>query len=95
LQVNYAQNLDRIQALEALVSIYGSGAICVVGGNWRIFNEMIIASGAKLQLNSPVLALDKSVRQGKTLWEVLSDKGIDTFDGVVLASPYVFSQLTI
>lgn len=89
--MNYAQNIDRIQALEALVSIFGIGAMRIVGGNWRIFNEMIIASGAKLHLNSPVFAIDKAVRDGRTVWDVLSNEGTETFDTVVLASPYVSS----
>jgi prenylcysteine oxidase / farnesylcysteine lyase len=91
LQVNYAQNIDQIQALEGLVSIFGNGAMCIVGGNWRIFNEMIIDSGAEIHLNSPIFAIDKSVRDGKTVWEVSSNEGTETFDSVVLASPYVSS----
>ena len=50
---------------------------------------MIIASGAQTRLNSAVFAIDKSLRDGRTVWEVLSNEGRETFDGIVLASPYV------
>lgn len=89
-QANYAQNLDRIQALEALVSIFGGGGINVAGGNSKIFKEMIVASGAKLHLNNPVIAIHQVTRQEKTYWAVSSDRGTTVYDGVVLASPYVF-----
>jgi prenylcysteine oxidase / farnesylcysteine lyase len=93
-QVNYAQNLDQIQALEALVCVYASNnqGLSVVGGNWRIFSEMILASGAKLLLETRVNGIERVDYHGKTKWRVYSNDNEDEselFDGVVLASPYV------
>jgi protoporphyrinogen oxidase len=61
----------------------------VVGGNWQIFNEMIIASGAKLHLNTPVIGIEEVNRHGKTAWRISSTAATKDFDGVVLAAPYV------
>ena len=94
MKVNYAQNLNQIQALEALVCVFAgnSEGLSIVGGNWRIFNEMIIASGAKLQLETRVNGVEQIERNGKTKWRVYSnddEEESEVFDGVVLASPYV------
>jgi protoporphyrinogen oxidase len=66
----------------------------VVGGNWKIFNEMIIASGAQVSLNNPVTSIERTERPGRSTWRVTFKDGCQTFDGVVLATPYVFSQFT-
>jgi prenylcysteine oxidase / farnesylcysteine lyase len=86
--------MNRIQALEALVCLSAGGAVSVVGGNWRIFNEMIIDSGAKLNLDTPVISIDKAIRGGKILWGVSSAEGSRLYDGVVIASPFVFPRLS-
>jgi Prenylcysteine lyase len=95
-QVNYAQNLDQIQALEALVCVFASSSAgySVIGGNWRIFDEMIIASGAKLHLNTPVLEIENITYKGQTKWKVSLDGDDHIYDGVVLASPYVHPFVT-
>jgi len=89
-QVNYAQNLNEIQALESLVCLSTSGARAVKEGNWRIFSEMITASGGKLHLNTPVLRITEGKRDGKAVWEVTTRNHTESFDAIVLASPYVF-----
>ena len=88
-QVNYAQNLNEIQALEALVSIFGSDAKSIDGGNWQIFAHMICESRSKFQLNTPVIGIEEIDRDEGAAWRVYTDKGSQLFDGVVLASPYV------
>jgi prenylcysteine oxidase / farnesylcysteine lyase len=89
-RVNYAQNIDEIHGLEALVSIVASGAQSVVGGNWRIFHEMIVASGAKLLLHSSVTGIEQvKMSAGRVGWRVTMNGSSENFDGVVLASPYV------
>ena len=95
IKVNYAQNLNEIQALEALVCVFAGSSIAfsVDGGNWRIFDEMIIASGANLLLNTPVTSIEKVIQKGTVKWKVSSNDGEETiYDGVVLASPYVPSS---
>jgi len=70
--------------------------LSVIGGNWRIFDEMIIASGAKLHLETSVNGIEKIEYHGKTKWRVYSNDNEDEselFDGVVLASPYVSPSL--
>lgn len=55
---------------------------------------MIVASGAKLHLNTSIIAIDKSVHGGKLAWEVSSNGGSELYDGVVLASPYVSPSMS-
>ena len=95
MKVNYAQNLNQIQALEALVCVFASlsGALSVEGGNWQIFHEMIIASGAKLRLNTQVISIKKIEHKEQTKWKISSDNDEDIFDGLVLAAPYVLSLM--
>jgi prenylcysteine oxidase / farnesylcysteine lyase len=92
LKDNYGQNLDQIHALGALISLVGSGpTFSVIGGNWQIFDKMISSSGAKLQLNTEV---DKIEKVGLSQWKVSWNNTSDTFDGVVLAAPFVNSIST-
>jgi prenylcysteine oxidase/farnesylcysteine lyase len=61
----------------------------VEGGNWKIFHEMITASGAKLNLNTPVTKIEKVTHGSKSAWKLVSDHESGYFDSVVLASPMV------
>jgi Prenylcysteine lyase len=76
------------------------GGTSVVGGNWKIFNEMILASGAKLHLNTPVLSIEQVHTKGeeRVTWKVGYSEDVDgglstyqenIFDAVVIASPFV------
>lgn len=47
-RVNYGQNTDSIHALGGGVSLAASGATGVRGGNFRIFEEMIMRSNARV-----------------------------------------------
>jgi len=69
----------------------------VEGGNWKIFHEMITASGAKLNLNTTVTEIEKVTHGSKTAWKVVSEREIGYFDSVVVASPMVpaLAQLTV
>lgn len=76
------------------------GAMAVIGGNWRIFHEMVKKSGAGLVLNSSVTAI--SLADGKTesrpRYTVRIDGSDDEypveFDDLVLANPFQFSKIT-
>lgn len=81
--------MNEIQALEALVSIFGSDSKSIEGGNWQIFAHMILESRAKFHLNTPVIGIEEIDRDEGTVWRVYTDKSSQLFDGVVLASPYV------
>jgi prenylcysteine oxidase/farnesylcysteine lyase len=81
--------LNEIQALEALVSIFGSDFKSIEGGNWQIFAHMILESRAKFHLNTPVIGIEEIDRDEGAAWRVYTEKSSQLFDGVVLASPYV------
>lgn len=51
-RVNYAQNVDQIHAIGAGVSLAASGAAGVKGGNYRLFEEMLKRSNAKMHLGN-------------------------------------------
>lgn len=95
-RVNYAQNLAYIHGLEAMVCMATNGAMSVQGGNWRIFEKMLKASGATVLLQTEVggvwpqgsgsYALNYSHPDGTA-------SGSGVFDAVVLAAPYQFSEL--
>ncbi|KAH6686796.1 prenylcysteine oxidase [Plectosphaerella plurivora] len=53
-RVNYASNLGFIHGLETMVSMAPEGAMQVVGGNWRIFSEMLKRSNATVFQDSTV-----------------------------------------
>lgn len=48
------QNIDEIHGLGGTVSMATSGAVSVEGGNFKIFENFVNKSGAKLYLNSTV-----------------------------------------
>ncbi|RUS34799.1 Prenylcysteine lyase-domain-containing protein [Jimgerdemannia flammicorona] len=89
-RVNYGQNIDRIHALGALVSMAANGAKSVKGGNWQIFQKFIEESGAKLRLETRVVGIKKLVdkKTGTTVYEVESEGGEkEMFDAVIVAAP--------
>jgi len=59
-RVNYAQDLSYIHGVEAMVCMATDGAMSVKGGNWRIFDGMIRASGAALKLETSVERIERT-----------------------------------
>jgi prenylcysteine oxidase/farnesylcysteine lyase len=55
-----AQNIDKIHALGGTVSMATAGATSVEGGNYKIFENFVNKSGAKLFLNTSVSLRDYS-----------------------------------
>ncbi|MCJ1312170.1 hypothetical protein MMC25_005844 [Agyrium rufum] len=99
-RVNYAQNLDQIHALEAMVCMATDGAIAIKGGNWRIFEGMLSSSGANVILNVSASTIDRknngkfkiiSHRMAVEEVEELSDE----YETVVIAAPLQFTDLKI
>jgi len=90
-RVNYAQDLANIHGVEAMVCMATDGAMAVKGGNWQMFAEMIMASGAGVLLNATVLSITETPegRQGLR-WksQMLEAESVDEFDAVILAAPY-------
>ena len=69
----------------------------VQGGNWQIFQKMVEASGATVNLNSPVIGLEKS--GSKYAIQIISRSSNATyqitFDKVILANPFQFSDIDV
>ncbi|SMQ55000.1 unnamed protein product [Zymoseptoria tritici ST99CH_3D7] len=95
-RVNYAQNLDYIHGLEAMVCMATEGAMAVEGGNWRIFDQMVKASHATALLETEVtdITRQKSGQYSLTFKPEASAVESQSFDAVVLATPYQFSNLS-
>jgi len=94
-RVNYAQDLNKIHGLEAMVCMAAEGAMSVEGGNWRIFESMLEASGADVRLETQV-GLVKKENNGKWTLSSTGDDGkmsVETFDEVVLAAPMQYSGI--
>lgn len=98
-RVNYAQNLPFIHSLETMVCLATDDAMSIDGGNWRIFEEMIKASGAELRLRSNVLRLSTIIGSDWTIdyAQLPADPNDNveipvlsggTFDGVIIAAPF-------
>jgi len=90
-RVNYAQDLANIHGVEAMVCMATDGAMAVKGGNWQMFAEMIMASGAGVLLNTTVIIINKTSEGRHGLrWksQMLEGESVDEFDAVILAAPY-------
>ncbi|KAL8280860.1 hypothetical protein RQP46_006864 [Phenoliferia psychrophenolica] len=97
--VNYGTPVSRIHGVGALVSLAATGAVAVKGGNRRIFQEFVKRSGAKVHLGAKqrvteIVKLD-SMKGERAQWVVRTAAGGETFDAVILASPFHLSSLKI
>ncbi|UNI17522.1 hypothetical protein JDV02_003857 [Purpureocillium takamizusanense] len=106
-RVNYASNLAHIHGLEAMVSFAAEGAMSVAGGNWRIFDKMVLASGAAVLRNATVASIafakgggddddaQKYVVSTRDTGEPSAEaRELPTaFDNVIIASPWQFSSI--
>ena len=104
-RVNYASNLALIHGLDTMVSMAPEGAMAVAGGNWQIFHKMVQKSGAHIALNTSIVSLDladgsdESVQPRYKLTTAFTSKPDSeetypaTFDDVVIATPYQFSNI--
>lgn len=95
-RVNYAQNIDEIHGLEALVSMAADGAMSVSGGNWRIFQEMIRHSKATTLLKAPVTSVShRNDGQYEVQWHGSgAEVSAARYDEVILAAPFHQSKIT-
>ncbi|PIA97573.1 Farnesylcysteine lyase [Cercospora beticola] len=105
-RVNYAQNLEYIHGLEAMVCMATEGgAMRVQGGNWRIFEEMVKASEAHVRLGERVSSvtekrdekymisvIDGDAGEEQQLLQEERDDGT-AFDHVVVASPWQYADI--
>lgn len=80
-----------------MVSFSTDSAVAVEGGNWKIFNSMIQHSNAVLYLNKPVTSITKALNHLKVAPKYTISTTEDyplTFDNVIIASPWQFSDIT-
>ncbi|PGG97423.1 prenylcysteine oxidase/farnesylcysteine lyase [Blastomyces parvus] len=110
-RVNYGQNLALIHGLETMVCMATDGAVAVEGGNWQIFQAMLNASKATVKLNSPVTSIELSddntytvsYQDPDVIYQDTDDdddgdesfSAEETFDHVVIANPYQFSNISL
>ena len=101
-RVNYGQNLNTIHGLETMVCMAIEGAMSIKGGNWQIFEGMLNASNANVQLNTAVdlIAKEKgryvvkTLRNNATSVAEILPHHEETFDTIVLAAPLQYSGIT-
>ncbi|SGZ58766.1 CIC11C00000002090 [Sungouiella intermedia] len=91
-RVNYAQNIDQIHAVGALVSLATDNPLQIEGGNWQIFTGMANSSKALVNLNTEVSTIEK-LPNGK--WSVGYNGTLDTFDTVIIASPLKLANIDL
>lgn len=99
-RVNYASNLGLIHGLETMVCMAANGAMSVEGGNWQIFSHMLHSPSPSslitTHLNTSVTHIQKNEDGTYTVSTSSPDTTSDeTFDTIILASPYQYTNLTI
>ncbi|EHK43940.1 hypothetical protein TRIATDRAFT_127733 [Trichoderma atroviride IMI 206040] len=105
-RVNYASNLAYLHGLETMVSFATDGAMSVVGGNWRIFEQMVRNSGATVYHNTTVSAIafaKEKTSSSAPKYEISTASAgssstepevvATAFDDVIIASPWQFSNI--
>nr|RBQ90247.1 hypothetical protein FVER53263_04685 [Fusarium verticillioides] len=105
-RVNYASNLAYIHGLETLVSLATDNAMSVDSGNWRIFEHMVVESGASISRNMTVASIEKVQKRTRSSSPVYAittkdagsqdgtSKQYDVgFDNVIIANPWQFSNI--
>ncbi|KAJ5130592.1 Prenylcysteine oxidase [Penicillium bovifimosum] len=97
-RVNYGQNLQLIHGLESVVCMATDGAVSVEGGNWRIFDGAIRASGANIKVNTTVSEIkrnDDGTVRVSTKPNIASNLEDEVFDDVVIAGPLQYSGISV
>ena len=101
--VNYGQSANTIDAFTAYVSLAGveDGSLwSVVGGNWKIPNKVLEASGSTLHEDevTAVTRIDQSGgSDGKVQYKITTEADGDVpgnFDVVIVANPLIRSYLS-
>ncbi|KAI8822207.1 Prenylcysteine lyase-domain-containing protein [Fimicolochytrium jonesii] len=90
-RVNYAQDINAIDSLGALICMAAANGetVRVEGGNQQIFEHFVAKSGAALRLNSSVLEVQRVQGHADSAYKVTTADGqTSTFDAVVIAVPW-------
>ncbi|KAJ2799539.1 hypothetical protein H4S07_005410 [Coemansia furcata] len=101
-RVNYMQDVDRISALGAHISMAAESdtAYSVAGGNWQIFANMISSAPAHLHLNTTVREIQRSPAGSDRPYAltVMSSEGVEIteyFDLVIIAAPLPLAKIRV
>ncbi|KOS37865.1 hypothetical protein ACN38_g11319 [Penicillium nordicum] len=97
-RVNYGQNLQLIHGLESTVCMATDGAVSIEGGNWRIFDGALGASGANIKVNTTateILRNDNGTVRVSSKLNAATDSEHEVFDEVVIAGPLQYSGISI
>ncbi|KAF9229709.1 FAD/NAD(P)-binding domain-containing protein [Gyrodon lividus] len=92
-RVNYGQDVDGIHALEGMTSMAATGASGVATGNFRIFENFLEKSGAKVHLNTEVKEIERI--PDSSLWMVRTTSGMEIYRGIILAAPFHQTGISI
>ena len=96
-RANYGQNMDKIHAVEGLVSMATGGAVTAIGGNFQIFTGLLDHSKAKVHLNTTVTALQKDEDGWRLDFEATHAPGdfgtTKPFDAVIVAAPHKSTKI--
>ncbi|KAH8992059.1 FAD/NAD-P-binding domain-containing protein [Lactarius akahatsu] len=91
-RVNYAQNVDDLHSLVTACSLAADGGVSVKGGNWRIFEQFVKRSGARIFLGTEVVGIQRRSDNG---WTVATQDGHRDYDAVIIAAPYHTSRISL
>ncbi|KAJ2390595.1 hypothetical protein GGI05_003178 [Coemansia sp. RSA 2603] len=93
-RVNYMQDVDRINALGAHISMAAESdeAYSVAGGNYQVFDRMLTDS-ADVHLGREVMAIERN----GTGYRVVTNNGVEEgmFDTVIIAAPLPLTKLRL
>ncbi|KAN0138475.1 Prenylcysteine lyase domain containing protein [Lactarius tabidus] len=91
-RVNYAQNVDDLHSVVAICSLLADGGVSVKGGNWRIFEQFVERSGARIFLKTEVVGIQRRSDNG---WTVVTRDERRDYDAVIIAAPYHSSRISL
>lgn len=101
-RVNYGQNLGLIHGLETMVCMATDGAMAIKGGNWQIFERMLKAADAHVELGAQVTDIRRRddgsyslLSTSNTSHVISGEPRTDNFDTVILAAPLQFSNIKL
>ncbi|KAI9290361.1 Prenylcysteine lyase-domain-containing protein [Umbelopsis sp. AD052] len=98
-RVNYGQDLDELHALGSHISMAAAGAHSIKGGNFKIFEEFALRSGADIRLDTVVKDIQTSVEYDDNCNSITqyilqtSDGAMESFDAVIIAAPLQSTNL--
>ncbi|KAI9057359.1 FAD/NAD(P)-binding domain-containing protein [Trametes sanguinea] len=92
---NYAQNVDRIHAVEGLVSLAAARPSSVKGGNYQIFERFLAESKASLFLDTTVESVSRESQSEPWLVKSSGADAARAYRAVILATPFHHANIAI